>query len=333
VIAITDHNSYLNVQPAIDYANSNHAGQILVLAGVEVTTAHGHLLVYFAPDRVTDLAKFLAKLDLIGEMGADNTRTAKSMADTIAEAEKLGAICVAAHIDRTKTGFEAFASGFQNWKRDIIHSPGLYGLECDAVDALVWYSEHDEAGSAGAERKNILASRKQVPSLAARLHLAHLQGSDAHSMPVFETQLPNKPWTRIKLTELSFEAVRLAFVDPTARVRATASVPRMIPRIRGLALTGGFLHDERIHFSDNLNCFVGGRGTGKSTAIRGLAYAFGLNDEFGDFHNCPDSVAVFCQDESGVLYRYVRNRGGDIEVKAKEDKSVNDVPIDTFRIE
>jgi len=333
VIAITDHNSYLNVQRAIDHAQSNYAGQIFVLAGVEVTTAHGHLLVYFAPERVADLAKFLAKLDLIGEMGADNTRTAKSMADTIAEAEKLGAICVAAHIDRQKTGFEAFAGGFQNWKRDIINSPGLYGLECDSVDALVWYSENDEAGSAGAERKNIFTGRRQVGGLSARLHLAHLQGSDAHSMKAFETQVPDKPWTRVKLTELSFNAVRLALIDPTARVRASASVPRTIPRIRGLVLTGGFLHEEKIHFSDNLNCFVGGRGTGKSTAIRALAYAFGLNDEFGDFDNCPDSVAVFCQDENGVLYRYVRTRGGDIEVKAKEDKSVSDVPIDAFRIE
>lgn len=68
VIAITDHNSYSNVQRAIDHAQSNYAGQILVLPGVEVTTGHGHLLVYFAPERVADLAKFLAKLDLIGEM-------------------------------------------------------------------------------------------------------------------------------------------------------------------------------------------------------------------------------------------------------------------------
>src|SRR6202043_507238 len=104
------------------------------------TTAHGHLLTYFAPERTADLAKFLSRLDLIGEMGAENTRTAKSMADTIAEAERLGGISIAAHIDRERTGFEAFAGGFQNWKKDIINSFGLYGLECDAVDALVWYS-------------------------------------------------------------------------------------------------------------------------------------------------------------------------------------------------
>ncbi len=333
VIAITDHNSNVNVQRAIDHAQKNYLDQILVLAGVEVTTAHGHLLAYFAPDRSSDLAKFLSRLDLIGEMGADNTRTSKSMADTIVAAEKLGGICIAAHIDRGKTGFDANAPGFPNWKKDIIISPGLYGLECDAVDALAWYSETDETGSSGDERKKMLAARKLVQGLSARHNFAHVQGSDAHSMTQFEHQDPSKPWTRIKLTELSFNAVRVALVDPTARVRATVSVPRSFPRLRGIALTGGFLHQEIIQFSDNLNCFIGGRGTGKSTAIRAIAYAFGLNNEFGDYDNCPDSVTVFCEDENGILYRYIRTRGGDIEVKAKEDGSITDVPIDTFRIE
>jgi hypothetical protein len=333
VIGITDHNSDKNVERAVCHAQEHYAGQILVLPGVEVTTAHGHLLVYFAPERTADLAKFLSRLDLIGEKGDDNTRTAKSMADSVAEAEKLGAICIAAHIDRENTGFDLFAPGFQNWKKDIITSPGLYGLECDTVDALLWYSDHDTAGSAGAERKKMLAARQLVQELKARHHLAHVQGSDSHSMKSFEHRNPGKPWTRIKLAELSFHAVRVALVDPTARVRACASVPHAIPRICGVTMTGGFLHEEAVHFSDNLNCLIGGRGTGKSTAIRAIAYAFGLNDDFGDCGNCPDSITVFCQDANGVLYRYVRTRGGDIEVKAKEDVSIIDVPIDAFRIE
>ncbi len=333
VIAITDHNSDVNVQKAIDHAQEHYNGQILVLPGVEVTTAHGHLLVYFAPDRTGDLATYLSRLNLSGEKGEDNTRTAKSMTDAIVEAENLGGICIAAHIDREKCGFDAFALGFQNWKKDIITSPGLYGLECDEAEALVWYSEHDDVGSAGVERTKMLSARQLVPSLSARHHLAHVQGSDAHTMEQFETKDPSKLWTRIKLAEFSFHALRVALVDPTARVRACATVPHSTPRIRGVAITGGFLHEEKIHFSDNLNCLIGGRGTGKSTAIRAIAYAFGLNDEFGEYGNCPDSVTVFCEDENGILYRYVRTRGGDIEVKAKEVGSITDVPIDAFRIE
>ena len=47
----------------------------------------------------------------------------------------------------------------------------------------------------------------------------------------------------------------------------------------------------------------------------------------------PQFGTVFCEDENGILYRYVRTRGGEIEVKAKEDRSISDVPIDAFRIE
>lgn len=333
VIAITDHNTDVNVQRAVDHAAESYAGQILVLPGVEVTTAHGHLLTYFPPTSLPSLTKFLSRLDLIGDHGAENTRTSKSMADTIAEAEKLGGICIAAHIDREKTGFDAFAPGMQNWKRDILMSPGLYGLETDAADALVWYSDHDDQDSAGAERRKMLMARRTVPALSSRQHLAHLQGSDSHSMAEFEDQNPTKRWTRIKLAELSFSAVRTAFVDAAARVRARSTITSPVPRIRGLAVTGGFLHDERIHFSDNLNCFIGGRGTGKSTAIRSIAYAFGENEEFGEFDNCPDLVQVWCEDQNGVLYRYERTRGEPIEVKAKEDNAITDVPIDSFRIE
>lgn len=333
VIAITDHNSNANVERAIDHATQNYPGQILVLPGVEVTTSHGHLLAYFAPEATADLSKYLSRLDLVGEMGDENTHTAKSMSDAINEAERLGGICIAAHIDRERTGFDKFAPGFPNWKKDIITSPGLYGLECDAIDALVWYSDEDESDSAGIERKRLLDSRQAVRELSGRHHLAHLQGSDAHSMARFEHQAPTKPWSRMKLAELTFGALRVALVDPTARVRASVSVPPRVPRVRAVVITGGFLNGERIHFSDNLNCLIGGRGTGKSTAIRAVAYAFGLNDEFGDFDSCPDSVTVFCEDEHGIPYRYVRSRGGDIDVKAKEDGAITDVPVDAFRIE
>ncbi len=332
VIAITDHNSNKNVDAALEAAQK-YVGKLLVLPGVEVATAHGHLLVYFAPERTDNLAKFLSRLDLIGAMGAEKTHTTKSMADAIAEAERLGGICVAAHIDREKTGFDMVAPGFPSWKRDVITSVGLYGVECDAKDSLCWYSEVDDAGSAGAERRKLLEARNLVSGLSARRDLAHVQGSDSHSMADFQNASPDKMWTRVKLTELSFGALRIALVDPTARVRANATVPRSIPRVLGIAFTGGFLHGETIHFSDNLNCFIGGRGTGKSTAIRALAYSFGINEEFAEYGNCPDSVVVYCEGADGVRYRYERSKGGDISVKAKEDEAITDVPTDAFRIE
>lgn len=230
-IAITDHNTDRNVAGALAYAQQ-HAHQLVVIPGVEITTANGHLLAYFAPERAGEVTRLLARLDLVGEPGDQNTHTAKSMADVLAEVEKLGGIGIAAHIDRPKTGFEMLADGYPNWKRDIITSPGLYGVEYDCPSHLAWYSELDEPSSAGAERSKLLEARANVPALQGRRHLAHIQGSDSHSMAQFHTTAPDKPWTRIKMAELSFEALRTALIDPTARVVARAAVPRSIPRIR-----------------------------------------------------------------------------------------------------
>ena len=83
----------------------------------------------------------------------------------------------------------------------------------------------------------------------------------------------------------------------------------MIPRILGIHLTGGFLDGEVIHFSDNLNCFIGGRGTGKSTAVRSVAYALGVDEKLTEQSNCPETVVVYCEDAAGVMYRYERGKG------------------------
>ena len=54
VIAITDHNSDRNIAAALSHAQ-RYADKLLVLPGVEVTTANGHLLVYFAPEKANEL--------------------------------------------------------------------------------------------------------------------------------------------------------------------------------------------------------------------------------------------------------------------------------------
>ena len=40
--------------------------------------------------------------------------------------------------------------------------------------------------------------------------------------------------------------------------------------IRGLQVKGGFLDGVRVAFNDDLNCVIGGRGTGKTTVLEFL---------------------------------------------------------------
>src|ERR1043166_3790784 len=255
------------------------------------------------------------------------------MADVIKEVESQGGVCIAAHIDRIKTGFEMIVSGFPNWKRDVVLSAGLYGLEFDDPTHLNWYSPSDDGTQNGIERKKIAKAREQSAPLAGRSRLAQVQGSDAHSLKDFTTGRSGKILTRFKLNELSFDAFRTALADPEARVRAVASIPRAIPRILGMHITGGCLDGQVYHFSDNLNCFIGGRGTGKSTALKSLAHGLALNDELEPQETCPASVVVYCEDANGMRYRYEKPFGSDVIVKAKEEGEISDVPADSFRVE
>ena len=332
ILAITDHNTDVNVDKSIAYSQK-YTGQILVLPGVEITTANGHLLVYFAPHQAANIRNLLAKINIIGNLGDQQSHTTRSMADVLKESELLGGVCIAGHIDRPKTGFETLAAGYPNWKRDIILSPGLYGLEFDNPPNLVRYSDSDEPTSDGAERRKLMRAREKIPQIMGRSGLARVQGSDAHSMNDFTLGRGSKILTRFKLNELSFDAFRTALTDAEARVRAVATIPRALPRILGMQVTGGFLDGETYHFSDNLNCFIGGRGTGKTSALQTLSYALGINDGMASHDNCPGTVIVYCEDANGVRYRYERLRGADPIVKAKEEGDISDVPVDAFRVE
>jgi hypothetical protein len=332
LLSITDHNNDSSVRPSIEYAQK-YASNLLVLPGVEITTANGHLLVYFAQEKFDCVRNLLAQIEIQGKYGSRDSHTRKSMAEVIDVAERLGGICIAAHIDRAKTGFEAMIQGYPNAKKDIIASSGLYGLEFDSPSHLVWYSVDDESTPHGSERKKLLKIRLESKATSVRPRLAAVQNSDAHSISDFVAQHTRRFLTRLKMSELTFEGFRTALIDPEARVRAVSSIPPAIPRVLGMQIDGGFLDGNTFHFSDNLNCFIGGRGTGKSTAIKSLAYGLGLTDELEDYDNCPDNVVLYCEDENGVRFRYERNRGQAPDVQAKEDRSITDVPSDAFRVE
>src|SRR6187402_3364396 len=46
--------------------------------------------------------------------------------------------------------------------------------------------------------------------------------------------------------------------------------------VLGLRVTGGFLGGAKLEFADGLNCLIGGRGTGKTTALEFLRFGLGL---------------------------------------------------------
>lgn len=120
---------------------------------------------------------------------------------------------------------------------------------------------------------------------------AYVQSSDAKSLSVDENGQPlanslgyRSTW--VKASKPSIAALRQAFLDGPSRLRIQEARPsdeQTHPRIVFLKCRGlTFLADQEVYFSPNLNTIIGGRGTGKSTLMELLRFAF-ARDTGGQF--------------------------------------------------
>jgi len=84
--------------------------------------------------------------------------------------------------------------------------------------------------------------------------------------------------TEIKMSVITLEGLRQAFIDPETRVRRGDQIrDQPHPEIAGIRWqSGGFLGDAELALNSNLNVFIGGRGAGKSTVIESIRYALDL---------------------------------------------------------
>jgi energy-coupling factor transporter ATP-binding protein EcfA2 len=116
----------------------------------------------------------------------------------------------------------------------------------------------------------------------------------------------------IKMTEPSIDALRMAFLDADSRIRLADTMNTVQhSRITAMAVEGGrFLDDFKVHFSDNLNTFVGGRGTGKSTILEALRYALGLEAASQQARNAHQGMIKSNLENARILLRVVSEKHG-----------------------
>lgn len=81
----------------------------------------------------------------------------------------------------------------------------------------------------------------------------------------------------IKMTRPTFDAFKVAFLDPESRIRLHSQRDdQPSGDIVSLSISGGYLDGLRINFSQHLNTVIGGRGTGKSTLLECLRYVLDI---------------------------------------------------------
>ncbi|KIP94535.1 TrlF family AAA-like ATPase [Pseudomonas fluorescens] len=175
-----------------------------------------------------------------------------------------GGIVIAAHADQ-QDGLLSAARNIDDYKL-----PGLLALEVTTYPMPPRYN-------------SILEGKDRNWSRDGR-QPAYVQSSDAKSLKVGEDgiPLPNSLGYRhtwVKSSKPSISSLRQAFLDGKSRLRLQEARPsdeQTHPRIVFLKCRGfKFLADQQIFFSPNLNTLIGGRGTGKSTVLELLRFAFG----------------------------------------------------------
>jgi ABC-type cobalamin/Fe3+-siderophores transport system ATPase subunit len=303
LIAITDHNAIDSVEPLLKIAPTEG---LTAFPGVELTTAEGHVLVYFPSEEIDGFKRWFAALEFVEGAQASDRHILTPIHLLLEEVKKAGGLAVPAHIARGNTGFESKVSAQS--RQAIITSPALSAMEIDKPEEAALYSPNDKGD--GSEQRRALLERRADELQGIGLNtLAKLLFSDAHSQnEIGRDRQGHDRVTRIKMTEPSFVAFRTALADPDARIKLEAEVVHSYPRIVGARFIGGFLDGREIAFSPNLTCLIGGRGAGKSTALESVrAACLSTSSEIDGKPNCPETVQLVYRDEYGVAHYLKRD--------------------------
>lgn len=270
VLAITDHN---HIGGVAAFRTAAAGRGIHVFPGFELTSSEGiHVLCIYAPDTADDLlARYL------GGFGITDTQPSPKLADRafveiLAKVREQGGVAIAAHVLNNNGLFEVLTgqARIRAWQSEDLLAIQIPGH----IDTL----PHDAKQIV--ENKN--PEYRRDPAAGDRLAIAVINAKDVASPADLEDRAATC-W--IKMSEVTIEGLRQAFLDPGSRIRLNPREGTLEPEehaeLVAIAWEGGFLDGAAIHFNPNLNVLVGGRGTGKSTVIESIRTVLGL-DPIGD---------------------------------------------------
>ncbi len=273
VLAITNHND----AKAVTVFQETACGQgITIFPGFELSSSEGiHILCLYGPETNDEnLGRFL------GEFGIRQTTASANLAnkpfeEVLSVVRSQGGIGIAAHVTTNKGLFKVLPgqARINAWRAQDLRSiqiPGAITQLPKEILPIVKnqnpdYRRHRPAG------ENLAVAVVNARDVAEPAGLDHPAATC---------------W--IKMSEITIEGLRQAFLDPDSRIRLNSDPkPEDHAEILSLAWEAGFLDGVTIHFNPNLNVLVGGRGAGKSTVIESVRYALDqepIGDESGRTH-------------------------------------------------
>lgn len=262
VLAIADHNYVGGAQEIRAVAEERG---IVVFPGFELCSTEGiHVLCLYPPETSQhELNRFLGVFEITNPEPSA-TPCDKPFSDILdVVRHRQDGITIAAHATNDGGLLKALdgKARIRRWKDDNLQAIQIPG---SIEDLPQQYREI-------VQNRNPDYRRKHAPEPG--LAMAVVNARDVAS-PDDLADPAATCW--VKMSELSIEGLRQAFLDPGSRIRLAAPEPGEHAELVEMRWEGGFLDGVACRFNPNLNVLVGGRGAGKSTVIESLRYVLNL---------------------------------------------------------
>jgi len=276
LVAVTDHNNgefFESLQEAAEDSS------VTVLPGVEITTGQSgehqiHMTAIFPPEEADVLPTFLHDIGIRGdpeEAIADDT-----IPKICEKTREFGGLPILAHIDVAAGADHELADRNNPTRQRVFDAEKVAALEVVAEETADEFED-----------------------------FAHIRSSDAHSLADI-----GERHAYIKMDSPCFEGLRTAFADPDSRL-SLIDEPTTHPSVDGLLAHNGFLQDRHLQLNKNLNCLIGGKGTGKSTVIEHIRYALDVDPRSDDIEDDYTALIENTLRPDGIVELLVTASNGD----------------------
>jgi chromosome segregation protein len=273
---------------------------IYLIAGAELSVKDGrngiHTLVIFHENWIDnqenqDYINSFLGVTFAGQTNYDNSnaRSNHDLLETIRELDKFERdyLLIFAHVEEDN---------------------GLWGALDGGRITEIGKNELFRFRTAAFQKVRTRDKREKVKSWLGDWYPSEVEGSDPKAMDEVGRGEP----TFIKIGAFTFEAVQFALKPGADRLSAKAIDRQAHSWVRSVSFEGGILDGKRIDFSDEMNCLIGIRGSGKSAVLECLRFAIELP--------LPESTEELDLKYKQDLVRFALGSGGKVVVEVDDSQ-------------
>ena len=324
VAAVTDHNDYRSIDA---YRAEGEKQGLGIFPGTEITcdSTKIHMVILFDTNKNGDTVRdFLNKCDIDSDLIGLPDGTSMSVFEVCAIAKKRGAMVIAAHIDE----FNAISSMNTANLDKILSTEYIDAVQVSNYEIWEKYrqdKDSDAMYSALREKYGEDATPEEIErwrKCYERAVIAGIPVIAASDNPASPEESKHGLWgigceyTWIKMNEnIDLESIYQSLYSPDTRLRTCFESPDSPARdpefwICSLEARKTSLNPHqsiRLDFCPQMNCVIGGRGSGKSAVVRILSGAYGIlpdaslkdvrryQDSFYSLHSEENAHGIFLE--------------------------------------